>query len=206
MRRERHIQPRKNKTYGEKTITKRGQQIRKQRLEIQTLGPTHLALNPPFFFVFFCGVSFMSRKRLFSPEKEGILLIFESPPFVLPSVLPSLSHFPFSHSLSLSQGHRTTSSISVCTAHPAKGRAVHSADLLRSSHASRSSPCRNLEPFGENTGVRAAQSNQHLPGLIALQESEEMIPHRQASLPHPSSAFKYDRSDSILEVAGIAPR
>ena len=101
MRRERERETcnqEKDKMWGEKTTIIIG----KQRIEIQNLGPPHLALNPPSFSVVLFILVFLlcwEKKKLLPAQKRRVFLfIFEGLPFVL----PSLSHFPFSLSPSLS--------------------------------------------------------------------------------------------------------
>ena len=96
MRRERNIQSRKRQDFRrEDSNNKRITKIRNIELRAISIGPK------PFFFFVWC-VFYVEIESCFL-LKKGILFIFEClPPFFLPFVLPTLSHFPFSLSLSLS--------------------------------------------------------------------------------------------------------
>ena len=104
MKRERNIQPRKRQDVrreddnNNKRTTKNKTKNRNADLRANSLGP-----KPSFLFCFLlCWCFFhVEKKSCFPLRKRVFLLIFECLPFVIPFVLPSLSHFPFSLSRSL---------------------------------------------------------------------------------------------------------
>ena len=101
IRRERNRQPRKRQDVRrEDDNSKRKTKNINTELRANSLGPEP---SLPFFVYFLC-LYFLcwENEKLFPLKNKAFLLIFECLPFVIPFVLPSLSHFPLhTHTLSL---------------------------------------------------------------------------------------------------------